>query len=145
MARRGISIADLNPKFLPQVMAQLGMPSPVSTAAVAAGEKRVKQKAHKRSALEDRWATQLAMRHPRVQIHEQFPLRIGNNCNYYVDFLFALGTRGALEVHAHEVKGPYSRFAGIVKLKAAASLYPWIRFQLVSFKDGRWIEEEIFP
>lgn len=146
--RNRLTLADISPKLLtPAVLEEL-RPRGVAAQQLAAAmpaDNRVRQSRKKSSALEDRWGVQLAARYPGAKIYPQFPLPIANGSNYYVDFLIVLGNRGALEVHAHEVKGPYARTAGTVKLKVAARIHPWARFQMVSFKDGRWVEQEILP
>jgi len=48
------------------------------------------------------------------------------------------------ECRAYEVKG-FMRDDAAVKLKVAASLYPWIKFHLVTRKKGEWIIQEVLP
>lgn len=157
MARGDDILAKIHPKMMPQVMAQLaaqrspraigfGLPAVAET---ASSERRTRQRQKKTSLLEERWGRVLAERNPGATIYDQFPLRIGNGSNYYVDYVVITGGRHRgepLVITAWEVKGPYSRSTGIVKLKAAATRYPWIQFQLVSESANRgWKSEEIFP
>jgi hypothetical protein len=154
MSRR-LSLSDLNPAYLAkhreEIERQLGKPKLIGIAPVEdapTAERRTKQRTKKTSALEERWGVKLRETFPHARTYEQFPLSIGNGCNYYVDFLAVFGGRDRnerLDVRGYEVKGPYSRTAGIVKLKAAATRFPWIRFFLVSLVNGKWREEEVFP
>ena len=86
-----------------------------------------------------------------VSIHREVSLPIGNGVRYKVDFVVAMKLSedgGASIVRAFEVKGQF-RSTGIVKLKVAASTYPWIQFYLVTKqkkKDGGgWDVEEVRP
>jgi hypothetical protein len=153
MSRRGISLTAINPKYLPQIdrlLKEQARP-PIERAQLEAppAERRVKQSQRKVSLLEERWGRQLREMNPGARIYEQFPLNIGRGCNYYVDYLIAVGGHGTdrpLSLFADEVKGPYSRDKGITKLKAAATRYPWIKFSLVSEpQPGRWQTQEILP
>lgn len=79
---------------------------------------------------------------PLVPILDQcITLKIANGCRYTPDFI-ARGQMGRLG--AYEVKG-FMRDDAAVKLKVAASLYPWIKFHLVSRKKGAWLIQEILP
>lgn len=67
-------------------------------------------------------------------------LRIGQDCRYTPDFLVITKD---LAVEFHEVKG-FMRDDALVKLKAAASQYPFI-FRLVHKVAGQWDIKEIKP
>ena len=67
-------------------------------------------------------------------------LRIANGCRYTVDFI----TVNEFAISAYEVKG-FFRDDANVKLKVAASLYPWIKFHLVTRKKGEWRIEPVLP
>lgn len=157
MTRRSsrLTLADINPKCLEANRAVIEAALRPKTIGIAVapevgGEKpRIKQKQRKVSLLEERWGKELRVKHPGATIYEQFPLPIGNGSNYYVDYLIVRGGRGTdrpLEMFGDEVKGPYARSTGIVKLKAAATRFPWIKFSLVSEIKGRgWSVQEVLP
>lgn len=74
----------------------------------------------------------------------------GKNCNYTPDFVVI--SNGIIE--CHDTKGmkrnptgeerPYVEDDAMVKIKAAAELYPWIRWVLVwKGRDGAWASEEV--
>lgn len=86
-----------------------------------------------------------------VSIHREVSLPIGNGVRYKVDFVVAMKLSvdgGASVVKAFEVKGQF-RPTGIVKLKVAASAYPWIEFFLVTKQKkkagGGWDIEGVRP
>lgn len=86
-----------------------------------------------------------------VSIHREVSLPIGNGVRYKVDFVVAMKLSedgGASIVRAFEVKGQF-RSTGIVKLKVAASTYPWIEFFLVTKQKkkagGGWDIEGVRP
>jgi len=66
-------------------------------------------------------------------------LVIGNGVRYTVDFT---NLRAGL---AWETKGPYARDDSIVKIKVAASLYPEIKFHLVTRDGPGWSIQEMIP
>lgn len=66
-------------------------------------------------------------------------LRIANGCRYTPDF-FTIGQG----IKAYEVKG-FMRDDAAVKLKVTASLFPWIKFHLVTRKGGTWQIHEVLP
>jgi hypothetical protein len=82
---------------------------------------------------------------------QSITLRIGNGVRYTPDF-FTVGHEpiedaagNAQTLRAYEVKG-FMRDDAAVKLKVAASLYPWIKFHLVSKrKGGGWDVQEVLP
>lgn len=77
---------------------------------------------------------------PLAQVYTQaITLRIANGSRYTPDFVARAGIRFA----AYEVKG-FLRDDAAVKLKVAASLYPWIKFHLVTKrKGGGWDVQEV--
>jgi hypothetical protein len=78
-------------------------------------------------------------------IHREVSLPLANGLRYKLDFLCVdkLGV-----VMGYEVKG-FARSTGIAKLKMAASVYPWIKFVLVTkqgkMKGGGWDKEAVMP
>lgn len=138
--RASDSVRRLNPGLFGQPIA-----APVQT---EVPKKRLRQRTDKRSELEIRFGQHLGSLHPNSTIHEQFPLRIGNGSNYYLDFLVVAHDHPAEGFYffGYEVKGPYARSTGIVKLKAAAALHKWINFELVSESSrGAWDFERVLP
>jgi hypothetical protein len=80
------------------------------------------------------------------QLFTQFiTLKIANGCRYTPDFVSV--DIFSSEMHAWEVKGPHAWDDAIVKLKVAASLYPFISFTLVSWDKaaGVWRMETVKP
>jgi hypothetical protein len=82
-------------------------------------------------------------------LSQKVTLSIANGCRYTVDFVVvhehasSLVSNSFVELHAYEVKG-FMRDDAAVKLKVAASLYPWIKFHLVSKrKGGGWDVQEV--
>lgn len=72
-------------------------------------------------------------------------LKIGNGVRYTPDFCFhARDDHTEQDLDAYEVKG-FAREDAIVKLKVAASIYPWIKFHLVTRKKGEWQIQEVLP
>jgi hypothetical protein len=63
---------------------------------------------------------------------------IGKNCRYTPDFMVVDHTG---QVEAHEVKGPYIKGGwqhAIVRFKAAAKMFPWIRFVMWQKTKHGW-------
>ena len=73
---------------------------------------------------------------------ERVRLKLGEGAWYTPDFLVVTHD-GHLDLH--EVKGSFFREAAKVRIKVAASLYPWFRFLVVREKreGGGWSEEEV--
>lgn len=68
-------------------------------------------------------------------------LKIGNGVRFTVDFI-TIDPDGRMQ--GWETKG-HLRDDANVKIKVAASLYPWIKFHLVTRKKGEWIIQEVLP
>lgn len=91
---------------------------------------------------------------PNAVHHSQtFSLRLANGSNYRPDFisvwtLYPASEAGSATVRlsAWETKG-FKREASAVRIKVAASLFPWIKFHLVTKKKkregGGWDVQEI--
>lgn len=81
---------------------------------------------------------------------QTFSVRIANGASYRPDFISVFPTAGAkgVQLSAWETKG-FMREAAAVRIKLAASLFPWITFHLVTkqkLKDGGgWSIEEVLP
>ncbi len=80
-------------------------------------------------------------------LSQAITLRIANGCRYTPDFIrvWKYEVNADITTHsilAYEVKG-FMRGDAAVKLKVAASIYPWIKFHLVTKKKGSWIIQEI--
>jgi hypothetical protein len=74
-------------------------------------------------------------------IYREPGLPLANGVKYNVDFLVV---NEAGRVEGHEVKGR-AFSTGIVKLKVAASLFPWIGFKLITKRGSGWAIEEVMP
>ena len=80
---------------------------------------------------------------PGAAVHEQaITLRLANGCRYSPDVV-VVEQPGSL-VRAYEVKG-HMRDDAAVKLKVAATAYPWISFYLVTQRGGTWEIDRVFP
>ena len=75
---------------------------------------------------------------PNVRIHREISLPLANGCRYKVDFVTASPSIEGVGyfLQGWEVKG-FMRDDAAVKLKVAASAYPWISFNLVSRKSQK--------
>lgn len=104
---------------------------------------RIRQNSAGLNKTEQAWLNEISLRWPNFQILSQaVTLKLGNGVRYTPDFMVKFGIHG--ELFAWEVKG-FLRDDANVKLKVAASLYPWIKFHLVTRKKGEWIIQEILP
>jgi hypothetical protein len=117
-----------------------GLVTPAVAAPVA--PKRIRQHAgDSMNTWEREWRACVA--HCYEHIYREVSLPLANGLRYKVDFL-CVDTMGA--VYGYEVKG-FARSTGIAKLKMAATLYPWIKFVLVSKRTkregGGWNKEEV--
>ena len=166
-----ISAADLPAKYQGQVAAQLykgsagvGGPckfllSPKLKALLSKADpcpvaRPLRQSAGGLNKLEQAFLGHL----PADSIHstvltQAITLKIANGCRYTPDFVLTGGAPndpltppcwwGTL-LRAYEVKG-FMRDDAAVKLKVAASLYPWIAFHLVTRKKGVWQITPVLP
>jgi hypothetical protein len=140
------ALSDLSPRFQAQAVAQLhGTPHPrtvkIEVAPQPPAKKRIRQNAsglNKTEAAFEQWAKAGGIQF--AQFYSQaVTLRIANGCRYTPDFI----ATGAVWLRAYEVKG-FMRDDAAVKLKVAASLYPWITFHLVSKrKGGGWDVQKV--
>jgi hypothetical protein len=86
--------------------------------------------------------------HNRV-LAQAVTLKLANGVRYTVDFFCPCKRTmddgdEVTDCYAYEVKG-FMRDDAAVKLKVAASLYPWIKFHLVTRKKGQWQIQEVRP
>lgn len=151
-------IHDLPPKYQAQVIAQLhATPRPVTVARAATAaepqKKRIRQNSAGLNKTEQAFLDYLKRIYviePAGEIMSQkITLQIANGCRYTPDFIVKLdaevqeGEADGVTLYAYEVKG-FMRDDAAVKLKVAASLYPWIKFHLVSKgKCGTWNVQEV--
>lgn len=69
--------------------------------------------------------------------HHAITLLVGNDCRYTPDYVVTDYSDNTIALH--EVKGPRAWEDSIVKLKAAATIFPYFEFYLVTRgKDGAW-------
>ena len=116
-------------------------PPPAETAPeIPGGRKRIRQNSAGLNRTEQAYLDHLKLMQ-WTHIYREPSLPLCNGVKYKVDFL-VVGP--SLEIEGHEVKGrAYS--TGIVKLKIAASLYPWITFRLVTKTKTGWKTETVLP
>lgn len=151
-------IHDLPPKYQAQVIEQLhATPRPktvrMEVAPMMQGKKRIRQNSAGPNKTEQAFLDYLKRIYviePAGEIMlQKITLQIANGCRYTPDFIVKLdaevqeGEADGVTLYAYEVKG-FMRDDAAVKLKVAASLYPWIKFHLVSKgKGGTWNVQEV--
>ncbi len=149
-----LTISDLAPKFQAQIAAQLNAGKPIGIARademrkieVVKAPKRIRQHAGDNM---NRWEReyQELLKTQWEHVYREVSLPLANGVRYKVDFLCA-SADSTLTVSAFEVKG-HARSTGIVKLKIAARLFPWIQFHLVTKRkkahSGGWDVECVLP
>lgn len=93
---------------------------------------------------EKMWAISLEARKRRGEIHdwmyERVTFKLGDDCRYTPDF-FVILLDGMIEIY--ETKGAFIREDARVKLKAAATMFPFFRFVLAQYKKKVWTAWEI--
>jgi len=98
----------------------------------------------KMNKLEKRYAWELELRKMSGEIIDYRCKPIGLNlaprlkCYYYPDFLVVY--RDYFEFD--ETKGGFCRDDALVKIKVAASLFPWFRFKMITWTKKQWIIRE---
>ena len=99
-----------------------------------------------RSKTEARYAQLLDLWQHEGQVklwaYEPMKLRLGDTCFYTPDFL-VIWAMAPWPIQLHEVKGGFWREDARVKIKVAASLYPYFTFRAVSVVKGDWRYEDI--
>jgi hypothetical protein len=152
-------LSDLSPKFQAQAVAQLhAAPRPrtvkIEPADSVPVKKRLRQNCAGLNKTEAAFEVQLKADAKALEIDvlpsQSITLRLGNGVRYTPDFITveheplddAAGC--AQTLRAYEVKG-FMRDDAAVKLKVAASLYPWIKFHLVTKAKGKFEMQEILP
>jgi hypothetical protein len=77
---------------------------------------------------------------------EAMTLRLADQTRFTVDFAVLVPAGdGAFRLEGHEVKGGFFREAARVRVRVAASEYPWISFVVVRLVRGRWTFEPVPP
>ncbi len=132
----------------PHVVAQMDETSPAPQKPAKRAKQMIRQNSAALNKTEQAFKDYLTPRHFPI-LCQAVTLKIGNGVRYTPDFFCPKdATNGheaaVTECVAYEVKG-FMRDDAAVKLKVAASLYPWIKFHLVSRKKGEWIVQEILP
>lgn len=80
--------------------------------------------------------------HIQAYAYEAITLKLAPRTTYTPDFL-VLSADGYVELH--EVKGGFHRDDARVKLKVAATLFPWFAFTLATYKGKKWSLTEVEP
>jgi len=145
------TLADLPPRYQAQALAQLNatphprtahldIPEPAAKPAKKAGP-RIRQNSDGLNKTEQAFFDYLKSAFPHRFVNAQaLTLKIGNGCRYTPDFSVASFHDGEPgDVQCYEVKG-HMRDDAAVKIKVAASAFPWITFFLVSRakQGGGW-------
>ena len=153
MKHGGISISDLPPRCQEQVMAQLAMSLPPQRAPALPSNAIRQQHGPTLNKLEDDFHRHLVSTFKPLGaaiLVQPITLKLGNGVRYTPDFIKAdlfVPPHRTVTLDAYEVKGPRFWDDARVKIKVAASQYPWIRFVLVTRK-GRtapWVFTEVLP
>lgn len=102
------------------------------------------------NATEKLWFAELQRRGHKIILCQAITLRLGDRMTYRPDFvtvesLYNLRIdEGQIRLTCWETKGPHRfKTAGVTKLKAAAAIYPWIKFVLVERNKSQWSERII--
>lgn len=84
--------------------------------------------------------------HGATILSQSITLKIANGCRYTPDFVVITRRKDfGIGIEVWEVKGAMAWEDGMIKLKVAAGLYPWITFNLASGKAGTWRIQQILP
>lgn len=141
------ALSDLSKAHQAQVSAQLhGVPHPrtvkIEVAETTPAKKRLRQKSGGLNKTEAAFLEYLKRTYPHNEVFAQkVTLLIANGVRFTPDFIMPSLETG--QVFAFETKG-FMRDDAAVKIKVAASVYPWIKFFLVSkAKGGTWSIQEI--
>jgi hypothetical protein len=154
-----MNLADLPERYQRQAQTQLGHAAFVPHTACATlpirevkKGKRLRQKEgdgmNKTERAFKAWLDQYVVNPGDALIVQSVTLKIANGCRYTPDFLtlgkaaVPEGEADAFNLHAYEVKG-FMRDDAAVKIKVAASLYPWIRFTLATKDGDAWQLQDI--
>jgi hypothetical protein len=141
-----ISLADIHPRYLPQIEQQLRQPAAKIGLAVvphveaAPKERRIRQSSAKLNKLESDYQEVLRMRHGAENVQSQSVRLWLSNGGWYKPDFFVPG-----EMLFIEVKGPHAFRGGFENLKRAASTHRWAKFRLVWRVSGQWKFQEVLP
>lgn len=147
---RFTDVSTLPPRYQAQVAAQAATTAkrpteaatPEARATIAAeGEIMLRQSSDGLNKTEALFLAHLRASYPGafVEAHP-ITLKLANGCRYTPDFVAFVGG----QLVAYEVKG-FMRDDAAVKVKVAASKFPFIRFVLVWRKRGEWMQQEVRP
>ncbi len=146
-----LMLSDLSPKFQAQVAAQLrATPHPRTISVERApdlpvAKKRIRQNSKGLNKTEAAFLEYLKEKFRGERVYSQsVTLLIGNGCRYTPDFIRVAADEFP---RAYEVKG-FMRDDAAVKLKVAATFYPWIAFHLVTRSKTSatgWSIEAVLP
>ncbi len=152
MSGARMSIGDLPPRYQAEIERQLAKGKPLGLArAEQVRAVQVEPVApmlrQKRTPALNKWelafGEQLRRDYPNAHVSAQsITLKLANGVRYTPDFIVAGGP--SADVIAYEVKG-YMRDDAAVKLKVAATAFPWMRFVLARRDGQRWVCEEVLP
>lgn len=143
-----LTIGDLAPKYQEQIAKQLGggplgmaRSEAVRAVPIVAVKPRIRQNSGDGMNKTERRYDGI-LRASWDYVYREPSLPLANGLKYKLDFL-VVGNGGRIE--GHEVKGR-AFAAGIVKVKMAARLFPWIKFFLVTAKKGgEWQIDPVLP
>ena len=160
------TVSDLPAKYQAAAYAQIGAGKPLGQARAQAigavpaqiAKPRIRQNSAGLNKTEQAFFDYLTAREEPGVLRNVLPpqsitLRIANGCRYTPDFMVAYhvqhddGNGYAQELVAYEVKG-FLRDDAAVKIKVAATAFPWIAFNLVTKLPGGgggWSISEVHP
>lgn len=141
-----VPLSSIPLKFHAQIAAQwhpASKPTPSEVPTLSKPKRRIRQNSSGMNKTEQAFFEYLQHNIGRTfsVMAQCVTLRLANGVRYCPDFI----VKGDNFAHAYEVKG-FMRDDAAVKLKVAASLYPWIKFHLVTKrKCGGWDILEVLP
>jgi hypothetical protein len=98
------------------------------------------------TGIEASWEAQLLIEKAAGEIlwykYEGITLKLADDTRYTPDFAVMEKDNS---LGFHEVKGPYRREDSFVKLKVAASIFPFAFFMVTRDKDGKWNVKAVHP
>lgn len=138
-----LTLADLPASYQEQVVRQLHPPQLGHAAMHATNPSKpvVRQKAAGMNKTEAAFHRYLVEQRLFTWIYPQsVTLLLANGVRYTPDFVCSNGQ----EFVAYETKG-FMRDDASVKIKCAATMFPWISFHLVTRKKTQWQIQKIMP
>lgn len=151
-----MNLSDLNPKYQAQVAAALsrspasvpGIPG-LASLPVDKEKPRLRQRTKPLlNGLETRFLSymQPQLKHGEIILSQAITLKLANGCRLTPDFAVINHHKDfGIGVAMWEVKGPFAFEDSLIKLKVAATLFPFFSWTMASYKHGTWTFQPILP